>query len=320
MRVVSSWRSLAVLSCAFLWSLGSLARAEEPKKEGVLPPLPVEAAAKDGDKKEGKKKEDGPKYIRLSRDEKEKPLALQTNIIHFTKPADDPKDPPIRIDLIGAVHVGEKSYYKDLNKRFEDYEVVLYELVAPEGTRVPKDGERKGVPHPVAGMQLGMKSMLELEFQLEQIDYQKENLVHADMSPEEFDKSMKDRGESFAQMFLRMMGQGMAQQQKEGGGDLDLLLALFAKDRARKLKIGMAKQFEDMEGQLAMFDGKDGSTIITERNRRCFDVLTKQLKEGKKHIGVFYGAGHLADMEKRLLADFGCKRGEEEWLTAWKLD
>src|SRR5262249_29816863 len=150
---------------------------EEPK-EGVLPPLPAEAAAK----KEGKT-EDGPKYIRLTRNEKEQPTALQTNIVHFTKPADDPKDPPIRIDLIGAVHVGEKDYYKELNKRFAGYEVVLYELVAPEGTRVPKNGERKGVPHPVAGMQLGMKQMLELEFQLEQIDYQKENLVHADMSP-----------------------------------------------------------------------------------------------------------------------------------------
>jgi len=221
--------------------------------------------------------------------------------------------------LIGAVHVGEKAYYKDLNKRFADYEVVLYELVAPEGTRVPKGGERKGVPHPVAGMQLGMKQMLELEFQLEQIDYQKENLVHADMSPEEFEKSMKDKGESFAQMFLRMMGQGMAQQ-KEGSGDLDLLFALFAKDRARKLKVGMAKQFEDMEGQMAVFEGEEGSTIITERNRRALEVLSKQLKEGKKHIAIFYGAGHLSDMEKRLVKDFGCKRGEEEWLTAWKLD
>ena len=100
------------------------------------------------------------------------------------------------------------------------------------------------------------------------------------------------------------------------------MLALFSsgKDRAKKLKIGMAQQFEDMEGQMAMFEGEDGSTIITERNRRCFEVLSKQLKEGKTHIGIFYGAGHLADMEKRLVTDFGCKRGEEEWLTAWKLD
>jgi hypothetical protein len=305
-------------ACVLASLAASLVRAEEPK-EGVLPPLPVEAAAK----KEGKeeKKEDGPKYIRVTRNDKEKPVALQTNIVHFTKPAENPKDPPIRIDLVGAVHVGEKSYYKDLNKRFADYEVVLYELVAPEGTRVPKGGERKGVPHPVAGVQLGMKQMLELEFQLEQVDYQKENFVHADMSPEEMDKTMKDRGESFAQMFLRMMGSGMAQGQKEGGGDVDILFAFFAKDRARKLKTAMAKQFEDMDGQMAVFEGEEGSTIITERNRKAFEVLAKQLKEGKKHIAIFYGAGHLSDMEKRLVKDFGCKReGEEEWLTAWKLD
>jgi hypothetical protein len=35
---------------------------------------------------------------------------------------------------------------------------------------------------------------------------------------------------------------------------------------------------------------------------------------------VFYGAGHLPDMEKRLGADFGLKREGEKWLTAWSLE
>ena len=81
--------------------------------------------------------------------------------------------------------------------------------------------------------------MLELEHQLDRVDYTKENFVHADMSPEEFAKSMEKRGESFMQMFLRLMGQGMVQQaaqQQNGGGnsDVDLLLALFSKDRAHE--------------------------------------------------------------------------------------
>ena len=54
--------------------------------------------------------------------------------------------------------------------------------------------------------------MLGLEHQLDCIDYTKKNFVHADMSPEEFNKSMTERGESFMQMFLKMMGQSMAQQ------------------------------------------------------------------------------------------------------------
>ena len=42
-------------------------------------------------------------------------------------------------------------------------------------------------------------------------------------------------------------------------------------------------------------------------------------RSGKKRIGIFYGAGHLADMEKRLAADFGLKRDREQWVEAWDL-
>ena len=66
--------------------------------------------------------------------------------------------------------------------------------------------------------------------------------------------------------------------------------------------------------------GPTGSTIITERNKRAFEVLGEQLKAGKKNVAVFYGAGHLPDMEKRLLGDFAMKRHSERWLTAWALE
>jgi hypothetical protein len=95
---------------------------------------------------------------------------------------------------------------------------------------------------------------------------------------------------------------------------------LFSKDRAFKLKTLLADQFENMESQMLLFDGPDGSTIITERNKKALEVLGKQLKDGKKHVAVFYGAGHLPDMEKRLAADFGLKREEEKWLKAWSLE
>jgi hypothetical protein len=87
-----------------------------------------------------------------------------------------------------------------------------------------------------------------------------------------------------------------------------------------RLKQLMADQFENMESQMLVFDGPGGSTIITERNKKAFEVLEKQLQAGKKKIAVFYGAGHLPDMEKRLRDDFGLKREGEQWLTAWSLD
>jgi hypothetical protein len=229
--------------------------------------------------------------------------------------------PGVSVDLVGAVHVGDKAYYDELNKLFESYDVVLYELVAPEGTKVPKGGRKEGSAHPVGALQDGMSAVLELRHQLDCVDYSRPNFQHADMSPDEFSKAMEQRGESFFQMFLRLMGQGMAQNASgaSGSSDLELIMALFSKDRATKLKTLMAEQFDSLDGQLAVLDGPEGSTIITERNKKCFAVLDKQLADGKKKIAIFYGAGHFPDMERRLLADYGFQRQSESWLTAWKL-
>ena len=48
-------------------------------------------------------------------------------------------------------------------------------------------------------------------------------------------------------------------------------------------------------------------------------MLKRELKAGKKKIGIFYGAGHLADMEERMVKDFGSERTDESWLVAWHL-
>ncbi|MEZ6121223.1 MAG: hypothetical protein R3C28_32290 [Pirellulaceae bacterium] len=253
------------------------------------------------------------KFIRVQRDEKEKPKTLETSISKFRS-----KDGSLQVDLIGAVHVADESYYRELNKRFREYDSVLYELVAPEGTRVPAGGAPS--QHPVGRLQSGMKSMLELSFQLDEIDYQRANLVHADMSPEEFSKSMKDRGESFFQMMMRAMGQAAAQQAAgKQASDSDLLFAFFAKNRATRLKQVMAEQFEDLEGQMNMIEGPSGSTIISERNKKALEVLQRQIDDGQKRIAIFYGAGHLPDMAERLQKAFGLEHAGDEWLVAWRI-
>ena len=256
-------------------------------------------------------------FIRVRKGEDNRPAAMETSIVRYTGPT----RPGVVVDLIGAIHIADQAYYDELNKLFEKYDIVLYELVAPEGTRVPKGGRKEGTTHPLGLMQGGMGSILELKHQLDCIDYTKDNLVHADMSPEEFSKTMDQRGESFLQMFLRMMGQGVAQSGAGGGmNDASLIMALFAPDRATRLKSILAEQFQNLEGHMAVLDGPEGSTIITERNRKCFEVLTKQLDAGKKKIGIFYGAGHLPDMQRRLATDYQLHRTTEQWLTAWKLE
>jgi hypothetical protein len=287
-------------------------QAEDPASGTKLPGGAAQA--------EGRKAHPGDKaskFVRVRFDDKGRPVALQTAIVRYARPDAD-KD-GLYVDLIGAIHVGDKSYYQQLNKEFEAYDALLYELVAPQGTRVPK--QRGKSTHPVGMVQEGMTGVLELDYQLDQINYQKDNFVHADMSPSDFSKSMTDRGESLWTMIFRMVGYGMAQQNKNPDKAIEarLLAALFDKDRALALKRVMADQFEDLEGSMGAFDAAGGSTIITERNKVALEVLAQEIKADKKHLGIFYGAGHLPDMEKRLISDFGLRPQSVRWLTAWDL-
>ena len=257
--------------------------------------------------------------MRIERDPAGHELALQTAIVRFE--SDAPARKGFVVDLIGAVHVGEKAYYEALNKQFEGYDAVLYELVAPEGTRVPKGAKPGGIP--VSFLQNGMKDLLGLEHQLEYIDYNRANLVHADMSPEDFAKSMQDRGESVGTILLRMMAAGMARQASEGSkaksSDVELLMALFDRNRALRLKRLMAEQFADLETAMAALNGPDGSTLVTERNKVALAKLEKQWSQGRKRLAIFYGVGHLPDMAQRLVADFNLHETGNSWLTAWNL-
>jgi hypothetical protein len=284
---------------------------------------PKTAAEKAAEReKRAAEKKAAEKFMRIVRDASGEPLAMETSIVSYKPKGEDRKG--LVVDLIGAVHVGDGAYYEKLNKAFEEYDVVLYELVAPEGTKIPKGGrkEDEGGSHPVSAIQQAMKDMLELDFQLEKVDYTKKNFVHADMSPDEFSKSMDDRGESFLQLYFRMVGASIAQQsgKKGGSSEAEMLLALFSPDRAFKLKRVMAEQFENLGGVTNALEGPKGSTIIGERNRKAFEVLKKEIAAGKKKIGVFYGAGHMPDMEKRLAKDFELHPASEvKWIEAWDL-
>lgn len=257
------------------------------------------------------------RFVRLARDKDGDPVALEAAIVHYA-PMDCGKSGPT-VDLISAVHVAEPGFYSELNRRFATYDAVLYELVAPKGTRIPKGAKAKN-DNPVSAMQNGMTAMLDLQFQLEGIDYTRPNLIHADMSPEQFSRSMRDRNESMLQVFLRMMGYAMSKQESAAGAsDTKLLLALFSENRALALKRVMAEQMADMEGSLKAINGPDGSTLISERNKVAIEVLGRQIAAGKQKIAIFYGAGHMPDLQKRLRDDYGLVPVDTEWLKAWNL-
>lgn len=270
-------------------------------------------------KKSSKRPSETEHFMRIRKNGKGRPVAMETSITRYELINDEGQR--ITVDLIGVVHIGEKKYYEALNERFEQYEGLLYELVAPEGTVIPKGGRSEVGLNPIAAMQKGMQAVLGLEFQLDHIDYTKENFIHADMTPTEFAESMKNNDESISKYTLRAIGQSMALQNAgKGGNNMSMLMAMFSKNKEIKMRRMFADQMQNMEAGMIMFEGKDGSTIIDHRNAKCMEVLEREIEDGKKNLAIFYGAGHLPDMQRRLMSNFKMKRAGQNWLQAWSLE
>lgn len=309
-RRVSCWLTTALLAAGqTLWLAGAVpggllatVRAAEVETEATADEL---------------------SFLRVTRSSEGEPRSLDTAIVRYE--GEKASSGGLAVDLVAAVHIGSEQYYTTLNRLFRDYDVVLYELVAPENNRIPRAGQKPSGA--IGSAQQGLTSALGLSFQLQAIDYGRPNFVHADLSPEQFDQAMQKRGESWWTMFSRLMSEGMAQaRRKAAAGDTsgevgfgELFGLLFSSDRELQLRRIMAQQFTDMEVLTAAFGGESGSTIITDRNAAAIDVMRQQVARGHERIAIFYGAAHMADFNTRLKKDFDLEPVETRWVEAWDL-
>lgn len=294
-------------------------RAEEPSRRGAGAPVAEAERPEDAVR-------DRIAFLRVSKDDQGKPTALETSVVRYRETAETARRAGraerAEVDLVGAVHLGGKTYYATLDRIFADYDAVLYELVAPDNARIPKRGGKPSGA--IGGAQQGLTKMLGLEFQLDRIDYTAPNFVHADMSPQEFEAAMAKRGESWWSMFLRVLREGSerAERGRPAGPEVgigDLWGLFFGQGREIRLRRIMAEQFTDMEVLTAAFGGEEGSSLITDRNGAALEVLSEQLAAGKTRLAIFYGAAHMDDFDRRLREDFGMEPVEVEWIEAWDL-
>jgi len=265
------------------------------------------------------------KFIRLTRDAKTaEPAALETAIVRYRPIAGKGE---LVVDLIGVVHMGDRDYYRKLNRQFEDYDVLLYELVAPQGTRIPRGGRQSD--NPIAMIQKMATVFLGLESQTEAIDYTRENFVHADMSPEEMGEVMRKRGDDgltiglgvAADMIRQMNVQAMKEKEKPARGeDGDLFSLLTDPQGPTKMKRVLAEQLASMDDPSAGIGQTLNRILVSDRNQAAMRVFQKELAKGHKKIGIFYGAAHMPDFDQRLRADFGLRPVATQWLSAWDLN
>lgn len=259
----------------------------------------------------------GSGLIRVRKDSKG-PVALELATNSFRR------QDGITVDLIGAVHVGERSYYRNLNTDFRHYDAVLYELIAPTGSGanrpIPVPGDTS---NPLSAMQSGLKNMLGLSFQLDLVDYRASNFVHADISPDEFQKSMQDKDESFSKIFLRLMTMS-ADSDPTTEKELEKLdlMSILTKGPTPKdqlvLRKVLAGTFTNVDALGDALNGPGGSTLVGVRNQRAISTLQQQMKRGKHHLAIYYGVAHMKDMTARLKA-LGFQPQGQTWMQAWNL-
>jgi hypothetical protein len=292
-----------------------------PASLALLAALLVRPSAADEVKPELK----APRFVRLTRDaDTGEPVTLQTATVRY-RPSSGQGE--LTVDLIGVVHIGDRAYYRKLDRQLDDYDVLLYELVAPKGTKIPLGGRRSD--NPVALLQKVATLVLDLESQTESIDYTRGHFVHADLSPDEIGEVLRQRGDDGLTIALGvaadLIRQMNLQQQKQQAGPAgqaeapDVLALLNDPEGPGKLKRMLAAQLAGMDSPDAALGQTLSRILVVDRNQAALRVFQKELAKGRKKIGIFYGAAHMPDFDQRLRTDFGLRPVTTQWLTAWDL-
>ncbi|HXR07788.1 MAG TPA: hypothetical protein VN765_10690 [Candidatus Acidoferrum sp.] len=255
--------------------------------------------------------------------------------------------------LAGVMHVGEPAYYHALQEFLNAQTVVLYEGINPgahphhvgdgtaAGTNEAGDGHRPPLQPPAGtnsdySMQSALARCLGLVFQLEAIDYDRTNFLNSDLSILQIQRIMAGgwtpaapgeggRGNASFETLLQIM---------DGSSFLGSLFKVgmeivgSSPELQGVAKLTLIEAVGRLKGDLTDLQGMPPDwkrliqVLIAARNQHLLADLSAELKKIPPNgsIAVFYGAGHMDDLEKRLTGDLHYRPAEEKWLGAFSVD
>ncbi len=248
------------------------------------------------------------------------------------------KDPVIR--LVGVTHLGTKEYYAGLQELLDREPLVLFEGVGATNKEFLSTKEEGYSLQPALAKALGLR------FQLQAINYAGSNFVNSDLTMSELARVMSGNAKEG--------GSGSGGTGGSEGGDAALgelmsvmdgssWAGVFVKfgvafiETSPKLratvKLVLIETLGAMEGDLGDAQGLPPSmrrlmeVLIRERNSAVIRDTAKAVSRSRASrrdrlgsVAIFYGAGHLADLEKRLCAELGYRPGADEWRTAFDVN
>jgi hypothetical protein len=265
-------------------------------------------------------------YMRVSRSGSDM-VALDIALRRFVSM----KAPATSIWLAGASHLGESNYYAGLQMFLDAQPVVLFEGIGAGSKRLRTESPDDG------GIQSTLANALELSFQLNAINYDRAHFRNSDLTMAGLERLFAGgsaaartegkegaRNTATAQQFGELLGI------MEGSSMLGALLHagvrfLGSTPKLRAMtKLMLIETLGELKSDMAQMKGappeiqKLLAVIIQERNKVVIDDLRREIAgaAAPASIAVFYGAGHMADLEKRLSTDLGYRPAGEVWLRA----
>jgi len=246
---------------------------------------------------------------------------LQTSIVSFSNSLGT------KLDLVSAVHLGDKEYYEKLNAEFLRKDVVLYELVADLGEK-PSINSKQSNSSPVSFLQKAIGNFLRLSFQLEQIDYSPENFTHADLNPSQLRLAMEAKDQNLLSIFLALVEalspeynlEETSQETIKSMSMMSLLSALTSGDHVNSLKYLFGSELGKAEEMGLTKEIENEIPILGDRNRAVIKRLVEVSSDSKnKQIAIFYGAAHMPGIERSIMEELGYRQDSHRWLSAWRI-
>ncbi len=249
-------------------------------------------------------------YIRLEAAKGDAPAALATGVARLFD-----ERTRTTVFLVGAVHVADADYYARVQDVLDGCDVVLFEGVGHAAGGGPPDPAEMERYDSLFKLQLKLKDLLGLTFQRDGLDYGRKFWKNADVDMESLSAEMQreDVGLPTDPPLIR----GLL---KLVMGVLDASQLGENPEFRRQLKSQAAAALAAADSLFGGEMRKLGKVLIDWRNDAALKCLDEEIARGApgRWIAVFYGAGHLPDMEAKL-AQRGFEYQGVDWLRAWEL-
>ncbi len=253
--------------------------------------------------------------------------------------------------LVGTSHVGDPTYYRALQKHLDAQTVVLFEGVNAEShpRHVPKPGAAPEQPRPAAppeggetnagySMQTELAKSLGLVFQLDAINYDRTNFLNSDLSVFDIQKLMLNdpdavpaapgepgRSDPTLDALLHIM---------DGSSFLGSIFKWIVHYIGTDPQLQATTKFmlvEALGGMTGDFSEMHGlppdmqhllKVLVVARNKNVLEDLKTEsaIVPANGSIAIFYGTGHMANLEKGLVGELHYRPDGELWFTAFSVD